>query len=451
MPPDHARADLSNPASLPDPYEIRPFGGPIDATAVPPGSKSITNRALICAALASADTVLEGLLWSDDTEAMVDGLTALGVVVEGAPGDDSVLVHGCGGRFRAGPAAVFSRLSGTTSRFLAAAVALGDGCYDLDAAAPMRTRPMEASFDALRQLGAEVVEAGAAGRLPASVTVGRSRLGPGAPATVRLAGDVTSQALSGLLMIGPCLPGGLEVELTTDLVSRPYVDLTLGVMRAFGATSQSVGDRRFVVSSGGYPGATRGTYRIEPDATAATYLLGAAAICGGRVRIDGLGAASPQGDVHFADVLERMGAGVSWSAGAIEVRVDERLRGVDVDLEQMSDTAQTLAAVAVFANGPTQVRGIDFIRNKETDRVGAVVTELRRLGVDATEEPDGYVVRPGSPRPGVVQTYDDHRMAMSFALLGLRAGGISIAQPACVAKTYPGYFAALEALRPKGG
>lgn len=448
---DPAGVDLSDPASLPNPFEIRPFDAPVDATVVPPGSKSITNRALVCAALTAGDTVLDGLLWSDDTEAMVDGLGALGVAVDGTPSGRTVVVRGSGGRLRAGPATLFTRLSGTTSRFLAAAVVLGVGRYDLDAAGPMRARPMAASFEALRQLGAEVAEAGAAGRLPVSVTVDRSRFDARAPAAVRLAGDVTSQALSGLLMIGPCLPAGLVVELTTDLVSRPYVDLTLAVMRSFGATVDVDGDRRFAVSPGGYPGPAGRTYRVEPDATAATYLIGAAAVCGGRVRVDGLGATSPQGDVHFADVLERMGVGVSRGAAEIEVRVEGRLRGVDVDLEPMSDTAQTLAAIAVFAGGPTRVRGIDFVRNKETDRLSAVVTEMRRLGIDAREELDGFVVHPGTPRAGIVRTYDDHRMAMSFALLGLRVPGISIADPACVAKTFPGYFAALESLRPKGG
>jgi 3-phosphoshikimate 1-carboxyvinyltransferase len=438
---------LADPTALPDPLEIVPFDGPIDAVAAPPGSKSITNRALLCAALAEGTTALTGVLWSDDTEAMLEGLRALGVVIEAAAAD-RLIVHGVAGRLRAGPAEVHSRLSGTTSRFLAAAVALGSGHYRLDAAPPMRMRPMGASFDALRQLGVTVTETGTPGCLPATVDVAPDPSGD-APAIVRLAGDVTSQALSGVLMIGPCLPSGLRIELTTELVSRPYVELTMAVMRSFGAAVDADGPAAFVVAAGGYR--SPGAYAIEPDATAASYLFGAAAVAGGRIVVPGLGTASAQGDVHFVDVLEQMGAVVERGPHELAVRVEGPLRGIDVDLEPMSDTAQTLAAVAVFASGPTRVRGIGFIRRKETDRIGAVVAELRRLGIDATEADDGFVIHPGAPKAGVVRTYDDHRMAMSFALLGLRSAGVQIADPGCVAKTFPTYFAVLESLRPRRG
>jgi 3-phosphoshikimate 1-carboxyvinyltransferase len=252
-----------------------------------------------------------------------------------------------------------------------------------------------------------------------------------------------------VLLIGPCLPGGLRIELTTELVSRPYVELTIGVMRAFGATVDADGDHAFVIDPGGYR--SPGRYEIEPDATAASYLFSAAAITGGRIVVPGLGTTSAQGDVHFVDVLEQMGASVRRSPSETEVRVDNPLHGIDTDLEPMSDTAQTLAAVAAFADGPTRVRGIGFIRGKETDRLAAVVAELRRVGIAAADEEDGFVVHPGAVTPAVVQTYDDHRMAMSFALLGLKVPGIRIADPACVAKTFPTYFAVLESLRPRSG
>ncbi|MEO9224098.1 MAG: 3-phosphoshikimate 1-carboxyvinyltransferase [Acidimicrobiales bacterium] len=437
-----------DPATLPNPLEIIPFDGPIDATVTLPGSKSVTNRALLCAALADGDTTLAGMLWSDDTEAMVEGLRTLGVPIDGEPGAAEVVVHGTGGYLDAGPRAIDARLSGTTARFLATGFALGDGVYRLDAEPPMRRRPMRASFDVLRQLGASVrpVGGGDGGELPVEVTVPRTI--PDRP-KVEMPADGTSQSVSGALLIGPCLDVGLVVDLTTSAVSEPYIALTIDVMAAFGASVSRVGSS-YVVAPGGYRSPSGGRYPIPPDASAASYVFGAAAVCGGRVRVPDLGPSSAQGDVHFVDILEEMGAEVTRSAShnALEVSVRGPLRGVDVDLGTMSDTAQTLAVLAVFADTPTRIRGIDFIRRKETDRIGAVVTELRRLGIAAEEEADGLIVHPGRPAPGLVRTYDDHRMAMSFALLGLAAPGIQIADPACVAKTFPSYFTVLESLRP---
>jgi 3-phosphoshikimate 1-carboxyvinyltransferase len=265
-----------------------------------------------------------------------------------------------------------------------------------------------------------------------------------------MAGDATSQSLSGALLVGPCLPGGLVIELTTPLVSRPYVELTLAVMRAFGAEVNEEPGARYVVAPGGYAGSSTGKYDIEPDATAASYLWSAAALTRGRVVVEGLGSSSLQGDVGFADVLGAMGATVEREGGSTAVSLGGDLAGIEVDIGSMSDTAQTLAVVAVHATGPTRMDGIGFIRRKETDRIGAVVAELGRLGITAHEHDDGFTVEPGTPRPGVVRTYDDHRMAMSFALLGLVSPGIEIADPGCVAKTFPEYFAVLESLRPPG-
>jgi 3-phosphoshikimate 1-carboxyvinyltransferase len=418
---------------------IEPLPSPPDATVAVPGSKSLTNRALVAAALAQGTSVLDGILLADDTEAMLDGLASLGVSLEVDRDAHRVRVTGCAGRVPPGPATVDVRLSGTTARFLAPLVALGRGRYVLDAAPPFRARPMGPVLDALLDLGVRIEDLGTPGHLPVAVHTDGVSGGE-----VQVAGDVSSQFLSGLLLAGPAAPEGLTIELTTDLVSVPYVDLTLGTMAAFGARVDRPHPRRFDVRPGGY----RGTdYRVEPDASAASYLLAAAAITGGRVRVPGLGLGAAQGDVRFADVLGEMGAEVVRDADGLEVRGTGRLEGIDVDLADLSDTAQTLAAVAVFAAGPTRVRGIGFIRRKETDRIAAVVTELRRLGIEAREEPDGFVIEPGTPRPGRVRTYDDHRMAMSFALLGLVVPGIEIADPGCVAKTFPTYFEVLEQLR----
>jgi 3-phosphoshikimate 1-carboxyvinyltransferase len=241
---------------------------------------------------------------------------------------------------------------------------------------------------------------------------------------------------------------GLTVEVSTELVSVPYVDMTLRVMAAFGAEHEHRDHRVITVHPGGYRALEH--YPIEPDASAASYFFAAAAICGGRVRVEGLGTSSMQGDVAFVDVLERMGATVERGADHLSVIGTDELRGIDVDMADLSDTAQTLAVVAPFATSPTTISGIGFIRGKETDRIAAVVSELRRCGIDAEELPDGLRVNPGTPSPATVSTYDDHRMAMSFALLGLRVPGISIADPGCVAKTFPGYWRALEDLRRPG-
>jgi len=341
-----------------------------------------------------------------------------------------------------GPASLDVRLSGTTARFVAPLVALGDGAYHLDAAPPMRRRPMHELFDALGVLGATVEpEVDRQGRpvLPATIT---TRGLAGGEIDVR--GDVSSQFLSGLLLAGPCTRDGLTVHLVSTLVSKPYVDLTVDVMAGFGAIVIRDGDRTFRVDPTGYEARS---YAVEPDASAASYFFAAAALLGGRVRVPGLRLGSHQGDLAFVDVLARMGAEVHRDATGVEVRGTGVLHGVDVDMADCSDTAQTLAALAVFADTPTRIRGIGFIRAKETDRIGAVVTELRRLGVDADEEPDGLVVQPGAPRGAVVQTYDDHRMAMSFALIGLRSPGVAIADPGCVTKTFPGFWTALDGLR----
>jgi 3-phosphoshikimate 1-carboxyvinyltransferase len=428
--------------ALADPLPIEPLTGPIDAVVDLPGSKSLTNRALVCAALADGESVLRDPLRADDTEAMLDGLRALGIEVAIDWPADVVHVRGCAGYPPADVAIIDARQSGTTSRFLLPVAALGAGTRRVDGANRLRERPMGPALAALRTLGAEVREVGAPDRLPVEITGGTLAGGE-----VAIAGDVSSQFLSGLLLVAPVLPAGLTAHVTTDLVSRPYVAMTVAVMTAFGVAVEHPDERTWVVTPQRYRGAT---FAVEPDASAASYAFAAAAIVGGAVRIEGLGTDSLQGDLAFVDVLERMGAEVERTATSTTVRRIGALRGIDVDMAQISDTAQTLAVVAAHAEGPTRVTGIGFIRGKETDRVRAVVTELRRAGVDADEELDGFVVHPGATRSATIETYDDHRMAMAFALLGLRSPGIRIADPGCVAKTFPGYWAMLDGLRPPG-
>ena len=420
---------------------IEPFRGSLDAVVRPPGSKSLTNRALVCAALAEGTTLLTGALYADDTEAMLHCVHGLGAGVQLDRAGRRVRVTGVGGSPAADGALLDARLSGTTSRFVMPMAALGSSTVVLDGAAGLRARPMGELIDALGSLGAEVSPLGEPGHLPVEIQGGGLRGG-----SISVRGDVSSQFLSGLLLSAPCMPDGLRVEVRTELVSVPYVHMTVAVMEAFGAQVDVAGDhRRIGVAPTGYRAVEE--HRIEPDASAASYFFAAAALLGGRVRVEGLGRGALQGDVAFVDVLERMGAQVERHDDAIEVRGTGVLHGVDVDMADISDTAQTLAAIAPFADSPTTITGIGFIRAKETDRIAAVVAELQRLGIDAEELPDGLVVRPGAPRPALVQTYEDHRMAMSFALVGLRVPGVRIADPGCVAKTYPGYWADLESLR----
>jgi 3-phosphoshikimate 1-carboxyvinyltransferase len=422
---------------------VTPLAGPLDATVAVPGSKSLTNRALVCATLAEGTSTLDGALVADDTEAMRTALVALGAAIDRDPGTGRVTVTGTGGRLRPGPLALDMRLSGTTSRFLLPVVALGAGDYRVDGAAPLRARPMGPVLDGIRALGAHVRPEGEDGHLPVTVVA------PGglAGGDVAVAGDTSSQFLSGLLLAAPYARGGVRLVRTTALVSRPYVALTMAVMGAFGVeVDGDAGEGPLVVPAGRY----RATgYVVEPDASTASYFLAAAALVGGRVTVEGLGAGSGQGDARFADVLAAMGARVDRTATTTTVTGSGELRTPGtLDLTDMPDMAQTVAVLAAFADRPTEVTGVGFIRHHETDRIAAVVGELARAGVDARETPDGFVVDPGTPHAARIATHDDHRMAMSFALLGLRVPGIEIADPGCVAKTFPGYWDALDGLGP---
>lgn len=411
---------------------VDPVGGPVRGSIRVPGSRSISNRALACAALASGESRLSGLLHSDDTDAMAGCLGALGVAI-GRESSDGVTIQGCGGRPAPGPATLFTNISGTTSRFVLALAALGEGPYRIDAGAPMRARPMGDGIAAVRALGAQVVCDEAEGHLPLWVHGGPVRGG-----AVSVPGDVSSQFLSGLLLAGPAMADGLVVDVVGELKSRPYVDMTVAVMTAFGAVVAESGGR-WSVEPGGY---RPSDYEVEPDASSAAYFAAAAAVTGGTVRLDGIDRSSIQGDVGFLDVLAAMGASVVEEPEGLVVDAAGGMRGGEFDFSDISDQAPTAAVVAAFASGPTRITGIGFIRRKESDRIAAVVEGLHHLGVEAAEEPDGFVVHPVGrpPHGGRIETYDDHRLAMSFAVAGLVVPGVEILDPSCVAKTYPGFF-----------
>lgn len=420
-----------------DSIEIEPVEGPIKATVRPPGSKSLTNRALICAALAAGESNLSGALVSDDTRVMIEGLGQLGIPIEVTENGTKLRVAGAGGRVPAIEADLFIGNSGTTVRFLTALATLGHGAFRLDGTSRMRERPIGDLVDTLNTLGARV-ECESAGRCP-PVTVHANGL-PGGEATVR--GDISSQYLSGLLMASPCASGTIKLSVDGQLVSKPYVHMTLSVMRSFGVEVESPDDlSEFIIEpAGSY---TARDYAIEPDASAASYFWAAAAITGGSVTVEGLSRDALQGDIGFVDCLAAMGCVVESTDDSITVSgppAGEQLRGATLDMNAVSDTVQTLAAVALFAEGPTEVTGVAHNRHKETDRIGDLATELRRLGGIVEEKQDGLIITPSTLRPALIETYDDHRMAMSLALVGLRQPGVRIINPACTAKTYPHYF-----------
>lgn len=413
--------------------------GLVRARVRPPGSKSITNRALVCAALADGPSTLVGALESEDTRVMADGLRQLGVAIDADPAGNRRVVHGGGGAIAVPPAALYVANSGTTIRFLAALVSLGRGTFRLDGTPRMRQRPIGDLVESLRQLGVDAACEGLGGCPPVVV---RAAGLPGGQADIR--GDVSSQFLSGLLMAAPYARQPVTLTVTGTLVSQPYVRMTLAVMKAFGIDVPAGELRRFDVPSGlRYRGCR---YAIEPDASAASYFFAAAAITGGQVTVEGLSRDSLQGDVAFVDVLGQMGCRVLYAPDGITIG-GGALCGVTVDMNAISDTVQTLAAVALFADGPTTITGVAHIRHKETDRIGALATELRKLGAAVDELSDGLRITPGLLRPATIDTYQDHRMAMSLSLVGLRQPGMVIRDPGCTAKTYPGFFEDLRRLQ----
>lgn len=405
------------------------------------GSKSYTNRALVIAALARGESTLTGALFSDDTRYMGEALRQLGVRVTADEAARTLHVAGLGGAVRAREARCFVGNAGTAARFLPVVMALGPGTYEIDGVARMRERPIAPLLGALTALGVRVEALGNPGCFPLRIH-GGSLVG----GRVAVSGSASSQYTSGLMLAAPAMPQGLVVDIEGELVSRPYLEMTAQTMRDFGARVEARGERTFAIEPTGYDGRA---YRIEPDASAASYFFAAAALTGGRVRVAGLGARSLQGDRGLVRIFERMGCRAVEGEDFTELHgpAPGTLEGVEVDMGDLSDVAQTLAVVAPFARTRTRVTGIGFIRHKETDRVGAVVRELSKLGVRADEEPDGFTIHPGAPHGGTVDTYEDHRMAMSFALIGLVQPGIAIADPGCVSKTFPTYFEVLESLR----
>ncbi len=426
---------------------VRRADGPVVADVAVPPSKSIANRALICAALAAGPSQVRGLAPGDDTNAMIACLDALSIPI-GVEDVDGVLVGhvvGTAGTLPVGPVHLDTRLAGTTSRFITAVAALGPGPYTIDGEPPLRSRPMGPLHDSLHSLGARLEPGERWGHLPVTVS------GPvgGADAIV-MPGDVSSQYVTALMLIAPLIRGGISLGLSTDLVSRPYVEITKSVMAAFGMADVTVGERHISVAPGAYEGVS---YAVEPDASSASYPLAAAAIVGGSVSVRGLGRSSLQGDARFCDVLEQMGCLVVVGDDDTVVmrRRDTPLRGIEIDMADISDLVPTMAVVATQATTPTRITGVGFIRGKESDRLGDLAAELAKLGADIDVDPDGLTIRPTDMLHGArLDTHHDHRLAMSFGLLGLVVDGIEVADPDVVTKSWPDYWVALDQIPARG-
>ena len=418
-----------------------------------PGSKSISNRVLLLAALSEGVTEVRDLLHSDDTERMLEGLHTLGVKVESL-GGNAYRVTGCGGNFAVKEAKLFLGNAGTAFRPLTAALALAGGNYELSGVPRMHERPIGDLVDALRQLGADIRYLGNEGFPPLRISPAKL-----AGDTVQVRGDVSSQFLTGLLMALPLTGKTVTVEVVGELISKPYIEITLAMMARFGVKVERQDWQRFAVS-GGQRYQSPGTIYVEGDASSASYFLAAGAIGGGPVRVEGVGSDSVQGDVRFAEALGLMGAQITMGPNWMEASapVGGKLKAVDLDCNHIPDAAMTLAVAALFADGTTTLRNIASWRVKETDRIAAMATELRKLGATVEEGAD-YIRVTGlrgeergssknrssdlafllNPAEGI-NTYDDHRMAMCFSLAAFGGAGVRINDPKCVAKTFPEYF-----------
>ena len=443
-------------STLPDQLEIKPLTGPFNVTIDDqPGSKSLTNRALLLAALAQGESTLANVLISDDTRVMLAALGKLGFKLDINEAAKTVRVQGYHGKIPNRNAELFLGNAGTAMRFLASACCLSTperygGEYHLDGIERMRHRPIGQLVDSLNEIGGGIDYVGETGYPPLLVHGNGLRGGK-----IRMSTTLSSQYISALLQIGPCCDESLTIYFDGPVTSRPYVEMTLTLMERFGASvDANVSFTAIRVEPSGYEACS---CDIEPDASNAGYFLAMAAIVpDSRCTIERLGFKSLQGDAAFAEqVIQPMGASVIYEPNSITVispPTAEKLTGIDADLNHMPDMAQTLAVTALFAEGPTTIRNVGNLRVKETDRLAALQTELTKLGATVMINGDDITIKPppgNKLKPATIDTYDDHRMAMSFAIAGLRAPGVIINNPSCVNKTFPGFFGYLHRLEPR--
>ena len=419
-------------------YAVATKSGALDAVATVPGSKSIAHRALVCAALARGDSTIKGLPDGDDTQAMLQGLMMLGATfsLDGADAH----IQGSIDLNRTDAITVDANLAGTTARFLTAVGALRRSPITVTGNASLRSRPMKDLHLALEQLGASVSWQNEKYCLPVTVQRGESY-----SHSVQVAADTSSQFVTSLMLIAPMFEHGLTIELTGDVISLPYIAMSASVMKSFGANVRIADNRIIVIGGGGYVGCQ---FAVEPDASSASYPLAAAAVVGGRVRVNGMRSNMMQGDSRFIDVLRQMGCDISEDNTGITVGRDANkpMRGVDIDMSEISDLVPTLAIVAMFAKTPTRIRNVGFIRNKESDRIGDLAREMRAMGANVVEHEDGLEISPQALHGGTCDTHHDHRIAMAFGVAGLKLPGVIIDQANVVSKSWPQFWEMLEAL-----
>lgn len=422
--------------------EIQPLNAPVNANVTIPGSKSITNRALLIAALAKGESHLTHALYSDDTRYMAAALRALDISVVENEEAQTFTIRGTDGHITSSNADLHIGNSGTAARFLTALLGLGRGTYTIDGIDRMRERPIKDLLDGLSPLGVTTRCEGKNNECPPVIVIGSGLKG----GQTIMPGHNSSQYFTAILQVAAYAQQDVHIQVEGDLVSKPYIDLTIAVMRDFGIEVTNHDYQSLTICAGQRYRAR--TYEIEPDASNASYFFAAAALTGGRVKINRLTPHSAQGDIGFVDILAKMGCQIYKDSEGIEVQGPKQLTGVDVDMNDMPDVAQTLCAIAPFATEPVTVRNVANMRIKETDRIAALETELRKLDIRIETWSDGFTVYPTpSIRPATLDTYDDHRMAMSLSLIGLKTPGIIIDDPACVNKTFPTYFNVLESLR----
>lgn len=431
-------------------YQVRKLNRSVHWKVEVPGSKSITNRALLIAALAQGNVVLHGVLFSDDSRYFLQSLQSLGFEVEILEKEKIVTVSGCGGKIPNEKGEIYVGSAGTAARFLTAMLGVSCGTYTIQASEQMKKRPMRPLFEALLSLGAQIDWLGEAWHLPVRITgAGKSAADGGAacgePTSLELDISESTQFLSAFLLISPMFDNGLQIHITSQKKDGSYIRITRRMMEAFGVEADFDGSDYKIASHAAYQ---RAEYQIEPDVSAACYFYAAAAITGGcakvkNVRMDGL-----QGDLRFLEVLQQMGCELTWEPDGVALTGPEcgRIHGINLNMNDFSDQALTLAAIAPYADAPVEIRNIAHIRGQESDRIHAIVSNLQRAGISCEEFPDGVKIQPGQPQPCRIETFEDHRVAMAFAVMGLGAEGIVIENPLCCRKTFEQYFDVLDQL-----
>ena len=414
------------------PHQIKPY-----AEITVPGSKSYTHRILIASALADGESRIENALLSEDTRLTMQALRQMGVRIDRTP-DNQLVVTGSGGRFKTASERIYLGNSGTSMRLLTAVAALGQGTFILAGTERMAERPIQDLIDALQQIGVRVRSLNNSGCPPVEVN-GKNLTG----GSVAINCSTSSQFLSALLLIAPCTGRGLDIAVTAGPVSRPYVDMTVDVMARFGVAVSREAYDRFIV--GGNQTYRAGAYMVEPDGSQAGYFWAAAAICGTQIKVGGITADSRQGDVNFSQLLATMGCEVMREPDGITVS-GKSLRAAEVDMGDMPDMVPTLAVVAAFAEGTTVIRNVSHLKAKESDRLTSVVNELVKMGIDARCTDEELIVTGGRPRGAEIETYEDHRIAMSFAVAGLVTPGTVILGESCVEKSFPAFWDVFEGL-----